>query len=180
MRRLADAQRIRAFMDAVGRAAKEETRLYFTGGATAVLNGWRSSTIDVDILLIPEDDQVFRSLPALKESLELNIELASPADFIPEVPGWQDRSAAIERRGKVAYYHYDLYAQALAKIERGHAQDELDVQEMIRRSAIDRDRLMEHFEQIEPLLYRYPAIDPASFRRAVERVCRPAGPPQAP
>jgi hypothetical protein len=180
MRRLADAERIRAFMDAVGRAAKKEIRLYFTGGATAVLNGWRSSTIDVDILMIPEDDQVFRSLPELKESLELNIELASPADFIPEVPGWQDRSRAIDRRGKVSYHHYDLYAQALAKIERGHAQDEADVQEMLRRRAIDRDRLMQHFEQIEPLLYRFPAIDPATFRRAVERVCRPEGPLQTP
>ena len=176
MRRLADAQRIRAFMDAVGRVAKRGIDLYFTGGATAVLSGWRTSTIDVDILMIPEDDHVFRSLPELKESLELNIELASPADFIPEVPGWQDRSPAIERRGKVAYYHYDLYAQALAKIERGHAQDEADVQEMIRRRAIDRDRLMQFFEQIEPLLYRFPAIDPPSFRRAVVRVCRPQDP----
>jgi hypothetical protein len=176
----ADARRIRAFMDAVGRAAKEEIRLYFTGGATAVLNGWRSSTIDVDILMIPEDEEVFRALPELKESLELNIELAGPADFIPEVPGWQERSPAIERRGRVSYRHYDLYAQALAKIERGHAQDEADVQEMILRGAVDRGSLMRHFEQIEPLLYRYPAIDPASFRRAVERVCRPESPPQAP
>jgi hypothetical protein len=180
MRRLADADRIRAFMDAVGRAAEREIRLYFTGGATAVLSGWRSSTIDVDVLMIPEDDQVFRALPELKESLELNIELASPADFIPEVPGWQDRSAAIGRRGKVSFHHYDLYAQALAKIERGHAQDEADVQEMIRRRAVDRNRLMQHFEQIEPLLYRFPAIDPASFRRAVERVCRPEGPQPTP
>jgi hypothetical protein len=180
MRRLADAQRIRAFMDAVGRAAKREIRLYFTGGATAVLSGWRSSTIDVDVLMIPEDDQVFRALPELKESLELNIELASPGDFIPEVPGWQDRSPAIERRGKVSFHHYDLYAQALAKIERGHTQDEADVQEMIRRHAIDRNRLMEYFDQIEPLLYRFPAIDPASFRRAVERVYRPEGPLRTP
>ena len=178
MRRLADAARIHAFMDAVGRAAKREIRLYFTGGATAVLSGWRSSTIDVDIVMIPEDDQVFRSLPEHKESLELNIELASPADFIPEVPGWQDRSPAIGRKGKVAYYHYDLYAQALAKIERGHAQDEADVQEMISSRAVDRTRLMRHFEEIEPLLYRFPAIDPASFRRAVERVCKAEAPQQ--
>jgi len=60
MRRLADADLIRAFMDAVGRAADKQIRLYFTGEATAVLSGWRSSTIDVDILMIPEDDQVFR------------------------------------------------------------------------------------------------------------------------
>lgn len=172
MRRLADAERIRAFMEAVGRAAKREMRLYFTGGATAVLSGWRSSTIDVDILMVPEDDRVFRSLPGLKESLELNIELASPADFIPELPGWRDRSLAIERRGKVDFRHYDFYAQALAKIERGHAQDEVDVQEMIRRGVVDRDALLRHFEAIEPLLYRYPAIDPGTFRRAVERVCR--------
>lgn len=177
MRRLADAKRIRAFMDAVGRTAKREIRLYFTGGATAVLNGWRQSTIDVDILMIPEDDAVFRSLPGLKESLELNIELASPADFIPEVPGWQERSPSIERRGKVSYFHYDLYAQALAKIERGHSQDEADVHEMIRRGAVDREELMRHFEEIEPHLFRYPAIDPGTFRRAVERVCRSAGPP---
>jgi len=39
---------------------------------------------------------------------------------------------------------------------------------------------MQHFEQIEPLLYRFPAIDPATFRRAVERVCRPEGPLQTP
>jgi len=71
----------------------------------------------------------------------------------------------------VTYYHYDFYAQALAKIERGHTQDEADVQEMIRGRAID---------QIEPLLYRFPAIDPASFRRAVERVCRPEGPQRTP
>ncbi len=122
MRRLADADRIRAFMDAVGRAARTESRLYFTGGATAVLIGWRSSTIDVNILMVPEDDQVFRSLPELKESLELNIELASPA---------------IDRRG-----------------------------------AIDRESLMKHFEEIGPHLYRFPAVDPPAFRRAVERVCQ--------
>jgi hypothetical protein len=171
MRRLAEADRIRSFMKAVGRAAHREVRLYFTGGATAVLNGWRASTIDVDILMIPEDERVFRELPNLKESLELNIELASPADFLPEVPGWQDRSPFIERRGTVSFYHYDPYAQALSKIERGHAQDEADVREMIVRDIVDRRELLRCFERIEPRLHRFPAIDPASFRRAVERVC---------
>ena len=32
--------------------------------------------------------------------------------------------------------------------------------------------LLECFEQIAAELYRYPAIDPASFRRAVERAVR--------
>jgi hypothetical protein len=39
----------RRFMRAFGAAAEVPTRVYFTGSATAVLRGWRLSTIDVDI-----------------------------------------------------------------------------------------------------------------------------------
>lgn len=35
-------------------------------------------------------------------------------------------------------------------------------------SLIDRQEAMSAFERIEPELYRYPAIDPATFRRAAE------------
>ncbi len=170
MRQLADAERIRRFMRRLGQEAREDAWLYFTGGATAVLEGWRPSTIDVDILIIPESDHLFRALPAIKESLRINIELASPADFIPELPGWRTRSPFIDREGKMSYHHYDLYAQALAKIERGHAQDVEDVREMVRRRLIEPRRAFGYFEEIEPLLYRYPAIDPSSFRKAVTEI----------
>ena len=56
-------------------------RIYLTGGSTAVLEGWRESTIDVDLRFEPEADELLRALPALKESLGVNIELASPTDF---------------------------------------------------------------------------------------------------
>jgi hypothetical protein len=170
MRQLAGAERIRLFMHRLGHEAREDAWLYFTGGATAVLEGWRPSTIDVDIHIIPESDHLFRALPAIKESLAINIELASPADFIPELPGWRERSPFIAREGRVSFHHYDLYAQALAKIERGHAQDLEDVREMVRRGLIEPTRALRHFQDIEPLLYRYPAIHPASFRRAVTEI----------
>jgi len=32
---------------------------------------------------------------------------------------------------------------------------------------------LEYFGQIEPELYRYPAVDPTTFRRAVEAAFRP-------
>jgi hypothetical protein len=70
----------------------------------------------------------------------------------------------------VTFRHFDLYAQALAKIERGHETDQKDVAELIGRGLVDRVRLLEYFAAIESDLYRFPAIDPASFRRAVERV----------
>lgn len=154
-------------MRALGAEARVDTRLYFTGGATAVLLGWRDTTIDVDIRFFPESDALFRAIPSLKEKLQINVELASPADFIPELPSWEGRSPFIIREGKVSYHHYDFYAQALAKIERGHTQDVGDVQEMLRRGLIDPARLWQFFVEIEPRLYRYPAIDPSAFRRAV-------------
>jgi hypothetical protein len=168
MRRPVDQERVRRFMSELGNEADQDGRLYFTGGATAVLLGWRSSTVDVDIKMEPEADRLFRALPRIKDKLEINVELAAPDHFIPELSGWQERSAFIARQGRLSFYHYDFYAQALSKIQRGHAQDLLDVREMIHRELVDRDELRQRFEQIEPQLYRYPAIDPAAFRRALE------------
>jgi len=168
MRALADAERIRIFVRELARAAEPGTRLYLTGGATAVLLDWRATTIDVDVKLVPETDTLFRAIAELKETLHLNVELAAPSDFIPPLPGWEDRSLFAFQEGQLAVYHYDPYAQALAKIERGHSQDVGDVREMLRRRLVEPDRLLELFGRIEPVLFRYPAIDPASFRRAVE------------
>lgn len=172
MRALADAERIHQFMRALGAEAAAEVRVYLTGGATAVLYGWRDSTIDVDIKIVPDTDAVFRAIPALKERLRMNVELAAPDDFIPVLEGWEDRSPFIAREGRVSFHHFDLYAQALAKIERGHAQDALDVRELFARRLVDRAQLVAYFDAIEPRLYRYPAIDPAGFRQAVADAVR--------
>jgi hypothetical protein len=168
MRRPVDGKRVRDFLHALAIASEREARVYLTGGATAVLYGWRPTTIDVDLKIVPDSDSILRAIPRLKEELEVNVELASPDDFIPELPGWQERSPFIEREGRVSFHHYDLYAQALAKIERGHEKDLLDAREMIERGLIEAARLTEFYEAIKPRLYRYPAIDPESFRRALE------------
>jgi hypothetical protein len=168
LRQVADASRIRRFMRELGREADQDARLYFTGGASAVLLGWRDSTVDVDIKLQPESDRLFRALPRLKEELQINIELACPADFIPELPGWEQRSPFIERVERLSFHHYDFHAQALAKIERGHALDRADVRVMLDRGLVEPARLRSFFDAIAPRLYRYPAVDPAAFRRALE------------
>ena len=172
MREVVDTDRIRQFMEALSPAAPEGTRVYFTGGATAVLMGWRASTIDVDLKIVPEADSVLRAIPDLKERLRINVELASPDHFIPVADGWEDRSVFIDTIGSISFYHFDLCAQALAKVERGHQQDLADVREMIARGLIDRDQALEYFQRIESDLYRYPAIHAPSFRRAVEQAFR--------
>lgn len=170
MRQPVNADRLRAFMRALAREARGPLQVYLVGGSTAVLEGWRESTIDVDLSFGQSDDAVLRALPKLKEAFDINVELASPADFIPMKPGWQDRSPFVAQEGVVTFRHFDLYAQALAKIERGHELDRQDVQEMLARGLVTRPGLASYFEAIEPELYRFPAIDPASFRNAVTAV----------
>ena len=130
--------------------------------------GWRDTTIDIDMRFNPELDELFRALAALKEELQINIELASPPDFIPLLPGWEERCQYIGREGKVTFYHYDPYSQALAKIERGHSLDRSDVEAMFQRGLVQVGPLMKYFEAIEGQIYRYPALDPRVFRSAVE------------
>lgn len=168
MRSRADASRVTSFMREFGERARMEATVHLTGGASAVLIGWRATTIDVDIQIEPDDDRLLRLLPELKEELEVNVELASPSDFIPAVPGWETRSRFVARHGSVNFCHYDFYAQALSKVERSHEQDRIDVSEMLRRGLIEPAVALEMFERIEPDLFRYPAIDPAAFRDRVE------------
>ncbi len=87
MREISDAERIRKFMRALGRAAREPATVYLTGGATAVLHGWRATTLDVDVKIIPDRDEVLRSIPRIKEELSINVELAAPDQFLPPLPG---------------------------------------------------------------------------------------------
>lgn len=100
MRDPVDAGRARAFLAALGREADVEVRAYLTGGATAVMLGWRASTADVDLV-------------------------------------W----AFIERK------------------------------------LVDPARARSLFAEIEPALYRFPAIDPTTLRRRVDEVFPPDGAP---
>ncbi len=170
MRELADSARIEQFMRELGRAASVDGRVYLTGGATAVLYGWRDTTIDVDIKLIPDRDEILREIPRLKEALNLNVELAAPSDFIPLPSGWEDRSPLIAKEGKLSFHHFDPVAQALSKIERSHEQDIHDVKEMVAAGLVNPAEALIQFNSIEPELYRFPAIDPATFRNSVEEL----------
>src|SRR5262245_56584740 len=127
MRQVVDEDRLRSFMRRLGREAQTDCRVYFTGRASAVLMGRRPTTVDADMRVVSASDTVPRAIPRLKESLQINVELASPADFIPEIPGWEERSPFICREGKASFHHFDYYSQALAKVERRHEQDLRDV-----------------------------------------------------
>lgn len=154
-------------MELLGNRIQKKGRVYLTGGGSAVLFGWRESTIDIDIKPSPESDEIFQAIASLKNELDLNIELASPGDFIPPLPGWEERSLFIQNSGSLHFFHYDFYAQALSKIERGHEQDLQDVQSMFSQGLIQPEKLLHLFESIRPNLIRYPAVDADDFEKKV-------------
>jgi hypothetical protein len=163
------------FMSELGDEVQTDGTIYLAGGATALLFGWRDTTIDVDIKADPEPHGLFEAIAKLKESLDINVELASPDQFIPPVPGWQGRSLFIARHGRVTFRHFDPYTQALAKLQRRHDRDVNDVRAMLRIGLVTTRDLERTFREIEPLLIRYPAIDPRVFRDAVMSFCAAAG-----
>ena len=156
-------------MIALGDRVRGEGTIYLTGGATALLRGWRNATIDVDIKPDPEPAGLFEAIASLKDELDINVELASPDHFIPPVPGWRERSVFIARYGMITYCHYDPYGQALSKLQRGHERDLADVRALAREGWIDLDALRMRFDEIEPLLLRYPGVDAREFRESVRR-----------
>jgi len=142
--------------------------MYLTGGATAVLEGWRESTVDIDVRFEPDSDGALRRISELKEELAVNVELASPLDFLPELPGWRDRSRFRFREGNLEVFDFDLYSQALSKLERGFELDLEDVQSMVQGGEIEPGKLLELYEAVEAELFRFPAVDPAKLRVSVE------------
>lgn len=111
MRESADAARIELLARELGRAVPPGTKMYLTGGATAVLEGWRPSTVDVDVRFEPDSDAVLRQVAELKERLQVNVELASPLDFLPPLEGWQNRSRFRLRAGNLEVFDFDPYSR---------------------------------------------------------------------
>ena len=169
MRSLADKDRLELFCAALGQHVRGPGRIYLVGGATAVFHGWRETTIDIDLKALPEPSGLFEAIQALKESLDINIELASPDLFIPELPGWEERSPFIARYGQLDFLHYDPYSQVLAKIERGHPRDLTDSTAMVASGLVDPNRLCDLFAAIKPALIRYPSIQPEVFEKSLTR-----------
>ena len=158
-------------MEALGQRVSGPGTIYLTGGATALLFGWRAKTIDVDIKADPEPRGLFEAIAELKESLDTNVELASPDLFIPELHGWRERSAFIRRVGEVDFRHFDFYSQVLAKLERGHERDMLDARASVAEGLVNRQKLYGFFEDIRPSLKKFPAIEEMEFSKSVQFFC---------
>ena len=167
MRKTVDRELLEQVIQALGRAAQGPGSIYLVGGACALLFDWRASTIDIDFAVGPEPLGLFSAIEQLKRTLQVNLELASPAQFVPPLPGWQGRSEFIARVGPIDFYHYDFYSQAFAKLSRGHARDLHDVDSMVRSRKVEPQRLLELIEQVRGELIRYPNLDDTTLLQRI-------------
>lgn len=169
MREQVDRQRIETFLQRLGRHFPRPGRVYLVGGTTLVYEGLRPQTLDIDITfdIAAEDHSRFVAVVReLKESLSLNIEEASPAEFIPLPAGYEARSEFIGRYGQLDVFHFDLYSTALSKIERGTENDYADVLSLLHNRRLEMGQLTAFFEEILPLFAtRSLRRDPENFRR---------------
>jgi Nucleotidyltransferase of unknown function (DUF6036) len=160
--------RLRALLREISDAAPGPGpyRVYLVGGGTAVYSGWRPSSVDAD--LYSEQEEVFRRIQEIKERLNINVEFARPEHFVPALPGTEDRHVFIERIGAVDFFHYDPYAQVLAKVVRGFRRDLDDAGHFVRDGMVDPDTLRELVGSIPEDAYnRYPALSPSAVVGAV-------------
>jgi hypothetical protein len=142
-------------------------RVYFVGGSTAVLQGWRASTIDAD--LFADKDAIFHDVQGIKERLHLNVEFARPEDFVPALAGSDDRHVFIETVGKVSFYHYDPYAQLLSKVVRGFDRDLEDAKRFLQSGMVDAESFRALVNRIPDAAYaKYPSLSRAAVREAVD------------
>ena len=81
-----DRRRIERFLRELGRAFRYPARIYLVGGTTLVFEGLRGATLDVDFAVEVDPahhTEFMRQVARLKTRLAINVEEASPADFIP-------------------------------------------------------------------------------------------------
>ncbi|HET7767934.1 MAG TPA: DUF6036 family nucleotidyltransferase [Chloroflexota bacterium] len=150
-----DRSRIDLFLRELGRVYRRPARLYLVGGTTVVYVGLRQTTADIDLGIQVDPahhGELMRAIADLKDRLSINVEEASPGDFIPLPTGWQDRSPYVGRFGQTDVFHFDYVSTALAKLGRGYEQDLEDVRMLLGAGLLDSEDLTTGFQEIAPKL----------------------------
>lgn len=164
---------VEEFMQTVGRLAhgRPEMRFYLAGGATAILFGFRNGTVDID--LAGELDPLFQEIPKITDDLDINIEAATPTDFVPSLAGEADRHVYIATYGRASFFHFDPYAQAFSKIVRAHGTDIEDAANLARSGRVQARRLLRLVKDIpEAGFARYVRLHRDGVIRSVEEFAK--------
>lgn len=172
MRRPVNPERIQEFLESLGKEIYFPCKIYLVGGTTLVFFGLREQTIDIDLSYEVDNahhQKFIEVIRRLKDELDLNIEEASPGDFIPLPKGWKERSPYLGTFGSTIVFHFDLYSTSLSKIERGTEVDFDDVKALLKNGKVEWKNLENFYQEILPQ-YGKKSLkqDPAKIQRNFE------------
>ena len=167
MRPGVDKAAIEAFLQQLGRTFHKPARLYLVGGAALVHLGVRPGfTQDIDIQVggINEGELIV-AIQGLIQQMQVNVEFASPADFMPLPSQWETHARFVGRYGMIDVFYFDFYSIALSKIERGNSRDIADVKLLVQQGIITLNELDVAYQEVLSQLGkgRYPRITPQRF-----------------
>lgn len=169
-----DRARITEFLRRLGERYRGSGQLWLVGGTTVVFEGYRAQTLDVDLTFEGADETLLlQAIRELKDELSINVEQASPADFIPLPAGHGNRGQFVGRFGGLDVFHFDLYSTALSKIDRGNEQDFADVVALLDAEKIEWAKLESCYNEILPQFgAKSLKQDPEQFRQNFEALRR--------
>ncbi len=176
MRQRVGRQDIEQFLIQLGRT-RQPGRLYVTGGAALVHKGIRpGETLDIDIQIAVDPANLSAQIARLKQQLNMNIEFASPGDFMPLPAQWEARSEFIRRYGQIDAFYFDWYSIALSKTQRANPQDLVDIQLLIRRGIVDKTELDAVYQDVlnkignPPYDRLFPNLSSQRFSRSYQAI----------
>lgn len=167
MRPNVDKGQIETFLKNLGRAFRKSGRLYLVGGAALVHMGVRAGfTQDIDVeVRATHEDEMLEAIRKMKDTMQINIEFASPADFIPIPKQWEANVRYIGRYGMIDAFYFDFYSIALSKIQRGSTRDINDVRLLLQQNIITLAELDTVYNEVLPQVGKRPynRLDPKQF-----------------
>jgi hypothetical protein len=167
MRSSVDKTAIESFLRELGRTFHKPGRLYLVGGAALVHAGVRPGfTVDIDVQVGGTNEgELIVAIQRLIQQMQINIEFASPADFMPLPSDWEMHAQYVGRYGEIDVFYFDFYSIALSKIERGNSRDIADVRLLVQQKIIILDELDVAYQEVLAQLGqgRYPKVTPQRF-----------------
>jgi len=174
MRPNVNKQRIEQFLSNLARSYHKPGRIYLVGGAALVHAGVRTdATQDIDLTInAADEDALSEAIRQLKDSMRINVEFASPADFMPLPPQWEMHAQYIGRYGSLDVFYFDFYSIALSKIQRGSTRDINDVRLLLQQGYIDLQGLDEAYQAVLSQVGKRPynRLDPRQFATRYARI----------
>lgn len=123
--------------------------------------------MDIDIEISGENEgEMIEAIRRLIQQMNVNVEFASPRDFMPLPKHWLTQSQYVGRYGAIDVFYFDFYSIALSKMQRGSTLDINDVKLLLQQGVITLEGLdaayREVFAQLGKSSYRK-KLDPQQF-----------------